>query len=121
MGQEKRSLRMAQVGRDLWIHLLKQGHPEQEAQGYIQVAFGDLHNLWATCTSTLSPAQHKSASRCPGGTSQGPSQAAVNKAAAAWGLGGSTACRSSRHHSWHSCRKASAFLSTLGSNPNVRF
>lgn len=37
--------RMAAVGRDLWVALgqplLKQGHPEQGAQAYVQAALGD--------------------------------------------------------------------------------
>ena len=52
--------RMAAVGRDLWVPLgqplLKQGHPEQGAQAYVQAALGDpqgegLYPLWATCAS----------------------------------------------------------------------
>jgi len=37
---------MSEVGRHLWVHLaqclLKQGQPEQSAQGHVQAAFGDL-------------------------------------------------------------------------------
>ena len=34
--------RMAEAGRDLWVHWLQKGHPEQGAQDHIQAAFGDL-------------------------------------------------------------------------------
>ena len=37
---------MAEVGRDLWVHLaqplLQQGHPEQGAQAHVQAVLEDL-------------------------------------------------------------------------------
>jgi len=69
---------MAEVGRDCWVHLiqplLKQGHPEQCAQVYVQADFEDLQGrdptaLWAACARLQSHTQHRSAAWCSGGTS----------------------------------------------------
>lgn len=48
---------MAEVVRDLWVHLvqsvLKQCHLEQSAQAYAQVAFGDLQGDHAASLDSL--------------------------------------------------------------------
>lgn len=49
---------MAEVGRDLWVHLLQpplqQGHPDQSAQDHVQVAFGDLQGGDSTTSLVFS-------------------------------------------------------------------
>lgn len=50
----------SQAGRDLWAHLAqplpKQGHPEQAAQGHVQMAFGDLQGGNPTaCLGSMCP------------------------------------------------------------------
>jgi len=50
---------MAEVGRDCWGHLiqplLKQGHPEQCAQVYVQADFEDLQGGDSAASGQLMP------------------------------------------------------------------
>ena len=68
---------MAEVGRELWAHLvpapLQQGHPEQGAQAHVQVAFGALQGGAPTASGQPVPGlQHPHSTAVLPGVSREP-------------------------------------------------